>query len=314
MRLFIVEFSCYNPDTDLWVYTQIKSEFSVAGHMEFAFPLLLAFRPNQVSYMPNVLVADLFRVLLTLYFIGLNIRKVLTLEDGARRYYHLYSFQFFGDLLLITIFFGCFGVSLTFDKDQASIFDDDKYYDFNDTSTRFDNMMKLNAWGLLIVLIRFISVFRINLRHHLMLRNIEIAMKNILVYLIMIVPVLISFSVVAYTIWGPYLSIYRKFDWTFLTNFFFAIGVSDPVYLSDINVVWTILFYIVYLFFIVFFFTSAISGIYMDAYRMARFEQGYREDTNKWGLWQYLMWFTGFLPSRYHNRLFRSYLAKEKPS
>lgn len=311
MRLLAIEFSCYNPDVDLWVYTQITLEFSVSGHIEFDLPKLIPFRPNQVSYMSNILVADLFRMLFAFYFIGLNVRKIMKLKDGKRNYHQLYSLQFLVDVLLVALFIACFGMSLTFDKDQGGIFDDDVYYDFNALSNRFDNMIKLNSWVMLIVLIRFVAVFRINVRHHLLLRNIEIATTNILIYMTMIVPVLISFCVVAYTIWGPYLSTYHKFSWAFLTNIFFAIGVSDSIFLSDINVVWTILFYIVFLFFIVFFFTSAISGIYMDAYRMARFEQGYREDTDKWGYVQYIMWFAGFLPSKWQAKLGRRLEIKQ---
>ena len=80
-----------------------------------------------------------------------------------------------------------------------------------------------------------------------------------------------------------------------LNNLLFTIGVSNASVLSKLNLFWTIVFYLIYLFFIVFFILSAFIGIFMDAYRQMRVNEGCRDEIN--GL-DYVDWITGFVPKK----------------
>ena len=61
----------------------------------------------------------------------------------------------------------------------------------------------------------------------------------------------------------------------------------------NINLFWTIIYYLLFMLFSIFFVICAFIGIYMEAYRELKAEEGYRDDYKVWSFLDYLLWVLG---------------------
>ena len=67
---------------------------------------------------------------------------------------------------------------------------------------------------------------------------------------------------------------------------------------------WSVVFLLVYFVFVVYFFLNAFMGIYMEAYRIVRMQDGYDDNNNTLAKTEMLMWFVDWLPYAIKRKMF----------
>lgn len=77
---------------------------------------------------------------------------------------------------------------------------------------------------------------------------------------------LIGFCLAALQIWGPFLKDYRDINWATMGNLMFAVGEADIRVLIQVDLSWTMLFFLVYFFVVFFFLFSSFLGLLYDSY------------------------------------------------
>lgn len=90
--------------------------------------------------------------------------------------------------------------------------------------------MIVNAFELLLLMSRVIFVLRLNQRLNLMLMIVEVAAKNILTYIILVIPIMLAFIYVGVLAWGDSFLDYRSISWSFAFNILFYIGSATTDY------------------------------------------------------------------------------------
>ena len=159
---------------------------------------------------------------------------------------------------------------------------------------------------------RFLVTLTINRRLHLLKLNINIAGRTISFYLLMVSPLVIAFVFISWTVWGPYYIYYRRFGLSVVNNLLFTIGFSNSVVQLEINIFWTVLFYVLFLLFSIFMISCAFVGIYMDAYREVKILEGYRDEVKAWAFLDYLLWILGCFKKKKLRFRIEEYLKKRK--
>lgn len=205
---------------------------------------------------------------------------------------------------MFSLFLAAIGLLALVNVDEASVIEKNEFYDFSLVALAYRNSGIINAWSLLFVIIRLLRSFSVNRRIFLLAEIIGIAAKDLVAYILLLMPLLVGFVFLTLSIWGNYFIYYRSFGYACLYNILFSIGVGNAAVLSKINLFWTLVFYFLYLFFVMFFILSAFIGIYMDAYRQVRIREGYRDDVKVWNLIDYVIWLFGCFPkSKVKNKI-----------
>lgn len=123
---------------------------------------------------------------------------------------------------------------------------------------------------------------------------------------------MIAFCFLSMSIWGPYEVHFRSIGWSMFNNVILILGTGNMLDLYQYNAFWTIVYIIIFVFFVWFFLLSAFTGIYMDTYRTVRGHEGYRDDVTVWYLSDYIIWVLGFLPKSKVKHYIDKYLEARK--
>jgi hypothetical protein len=313
-RAVIITFTFYSPSQDLWALTNLLIEISVTGVVKPNYIAPMVFHPNLQNIKNGDTLFNLivFRFLFCIYYLYLFLRDIFTKNElGKFNFKHIYSIRGLFDLTTFALSIVVLALASSIDEDE-SIINDQEFYDLYKTAQNFRKYIIINSYLLLFIFMRLLLVLRINRRLHLLLLAIEIASKSILFYLIFIMPLMIAFCFLSMSIWGPYEIYYRSIGWSMFNNVILTLGTGNMLDLYQYNAFWTIVYIIIYVFFVWFFLISAFTGIYMDTYRLVRGHEGYRDDVTVWYLSDYIIWVLGFLPKSKVKYYIDKYLEARK--
>lgn len=297
-RAVIVTFTFYSTNQDVWVLTNLLIEISVTGTVKPNYIAPMVFHPNLKNIKNGDTLFNLVvvRFIFCIYFLYLCLRDIFTRNElGKFNLKHIYSLRGLFDFATFALSIVVLALASSIDEDESTI-NDQEFHDYYGTAQNFRKYLILNSYLILLIFMRLLVVFRINRRLHLLLLAIEIASKSIIFYLLFVMPLLIAFCFLAMSIWGPYEVHYRSIGWSMFNNVILTLGTGNMLDLYQYNAFWTIVYIIIFVFFVWFFLLSAFTGIYMDTYRTVRGHEGYRDDVTVWYLSDYIIWVLGFLP------------------
>ena len=295
LRAIVIGFTHYSPNYDYWVFTEILIEISVYGsiYMNDIYPKV--FRPNLQKEEYNYFLAIFFiRGFLSLYFLFYYFYYSLSKDKlNQRNLTYMVSIGGLYDVSLVILSFVSLGYAFELKGDEQSYLNSKKYIDFTTQTINFNYAILINAWAALPISVRFFNCFTINRNVYIMKLNIDLAVKSILTYLVLVLSLFVGFMFVAWNVWGPYYFYYRKLSYTLIHNILFTIGFGNSTLLIKLNLFWAILFYIIYLNFSIFILVCGFIGIYMEAYRQIKLTHGYRDHIKVWAFVDYVVWFLG---------------------
>lgn len=255
----------------------------------------------------------IIKALVSLYFaICFFYYSLIKTKHNVRNLKYMHSFRGLFDLAMIFLSFISLGFGYQVKSDEKSILDNNEYFDFHDISESFNLAIIFNSWSSLFIIFRLLSSLTLNRSLFLIKLNIEIAGKNILYYLVMLQPIMISFVFVSWTVWGPYFFAFRRFGLSLVNNLLFTIGNGNSNLQIQINLFWTITFYLLFWIFSVFIVICGFIGLYMDAYREVKAKEGYRDDMKAWVFLDYLVWVLGCFNKKKIRHKFEELIKKRK--
>ena len=128
----------------------------------------------------------------------------------------------------------------------------------------------------------------------------------------MVMPVIISFGFISWSVWGPYFIYFRSFSLVVVNILLFTVGVGPSNTQLEINMFWTLIFYIFYMIFSIFIVICVYTGIYMEAFREVTIKLGYLDDIKAWSFLDYLVWFLQCFNQKKLRDRIETYLKKRK--
>ena len=143
------------------------------------------------------------------------------------------------------------------------------YYDLEVVYQNYFECVLLNAWLLLIVSFRLLVNFRFSTEINLYIHTVELSAKNIIYYMFILLPLIVSMSVLSSEILGPYNFYYRLPKFVAISNVLFCLGYGDIQSMLYVSPSWVTAFLFVYFFILMFFLYSAYLGIIIDSYRVS---------------------------------------------
>jgi hypothetical protein len=314
LRAIIVTFTHYSPNYDYWMLTQIVIEISVYGSIYVNDVYPLVFRPNlEVKEYQFYLAIFCIRGIVSLYFLfyyfyyGFSKNKM-----NEKNIWYLYSIGGMYDVLLVILSFTALGYAFDIRGDEQSYLKSSKFKDFTLLASNYNNAILLNAWAAVPICVRFFNCFTINRSIYIMKLNIDLAVKSILTYLVLVTSLYIGFMFVAWNVWGPYYYYYRKLSYTLIHNLLFTIGFGNTTLLIKLNLFWTILFYMLYLNFAIFILVCGFVGIFMESYRQIKLTHGYRDHIKVWAFVDYVVWLLGCMNQKRLRQKIEEVVKKKK--
>lgn len=224
----------------------------------------------------------------------------------------MYSIGGMHDILLVVLSFVSLGFAFSVKSDENSDLSSKKYIDFTNKSYNFEYALLMNAWAAIPISVRFFNCLTINHSIYIMKLNIELAVRGILTYLILIVSLFVGFMFISWTIWGTYTIYYRNLSMTLINNILFSIGIGNTSLLIKLNLFWTVLYYILYFNFIIFIMICGFIGIYIEIYREIKQKLGYRDDVKVWAFVDYVVWILGCMNQKRLRQKIEEYIQKRK--
>lgn len=294
----------YQPTYDLWMFVDILVEQTAEGIMYPNKLLPVVIQPNIFKRNKGAYTADIFRLMFSIWVLYLYIKNILSTVDGKKNIAYAYSFLGVIDLLLVAMIIFTFAITYSMNEDEESIYKDQKYKDMTNLVTNYRNYHVFNVLVLVLVIIRIVMFGTINKRIYILLKTVEYAAKNMLSFMIILITILSGFSIISMNIWGFYYLMFSKFEYALLSLLLLNIGqgISDELMEIDFNN--TVIFYLIFYFSVLFFLIATFMGIYMDAYKMVRFTQGYADDESKWDRSTFTMWLADWIPNIIKQKLF----------
>lgn len=100
-------------------------------------------------------------------------------------------------------------------------------------------------------------------------------MKQVIVYMCIIVPFLIGFAIVGWKLWGAYVWEYSTFNKSLLSTLLLLIGITKRDQLEEATVFGTVIYMGIFFILMVYFALSVFLAIYSDSLRITLLHLGY---------------------------------------
>lgn len=300
-RALAITANIYIRSADSWITVLVLFELHVTGVILPSKLIVSTFQPNMFERPKEKSAegADICRLLFVLYFLYVYIMTVLEVKsDGRRNFGHIISFIGMIDLLMIFSVITAFGYSRSVNADSEEIYNSDDFTDMLNLSSNYSASFLWNALAFFFTCLRTLLLLRLNSRIHMIVNTIEMAAASMISYMIIFIPLLIGFCVVAMQTWGSSTFYYYQLDVALTSILVLTIGHVDYEFMLRVNEGWTIFFLIIYFFVMSFFLFGAFMGIYMDTYRLIRLRDGYFDDGNNWTKDQIKQWLLAWMPRR----------------
>lgn len=295
-RVIFLSTNLYQPTYDLWVVVFIIIEFNTNS---FAYPSefnVVAMEPNIVTKYPGSTLADIFRIMLSLYILYIYIATILEYHNGRRNLPHIISFQGLMDLSLIVSVIFSVAISLAINKNEERIYEKNEFVDLGYLINYYRLYHNSNTISLTLIVVRLLMFLTLNKRVYIYMTTIQQAAKSMTSFFICLLLLLLGFTMVAQGLYGQYIYDYHGFIYSALNLLLFSMSHGKFEEMVKIHNQWTGFFLIVFFILIIFSLISVFSGVYMDTYRVVRLTEGYDDDKLFWTWHNIGAWVLDWLP------------------
>lgn len=223
----------YHPSTDYWLVFLAVFECSTSGLVYPSKLNIVALTPNIYDRSSGANTADIFRIIFALYIIYIYVMTVLELRVGKRNIKHAVSFQGLMDLLLVFMIIVSVIMATNINKNEEEIYLKQSYTDLYDIVQLYKQYQNINSTTLILVLIRIIVFMSVNKRIYTLTVMVQHASRNMISFLIILISVLSALALIAESIWGTYIYMYRTYTYSFLSLLLLYIGHGDYKVMFD---------------------------------------------------------------------------------
>mmetsp|Transcript_33977 Transcript_33977/g.59200 ORF Transcript_33977/g.59200 Transcript_33977/m.59200 type:complete len:803 (+) Transcript_33977:3150-5558(+) len=306
----------YSASYDIWINVTILFEFTLTNYVLSTRLTAEVFSPNLFGQRADRLAAqilDILRFVMSFYIIYEIVMTVKDTKKGGRNWKHLISTLGLIDIATWILILASFSMSYELSEDDEALFNDNEFFDAEFYSYNYKICMIINAAVILLIMLRLVFCFRLSRSVHIHLYTIEKASKNVLSFLLILLPIIIGFVILMMNIYGTTIRTFRNFEQTLLRILLLISGYGDILVMLLHYRIETVILWLVYFFGVLFFLISAFMGIYMDAYRQTKMLSG-KDDMNcpKAGKQMYTDWVKASLPGFLKRRCFKGDQEEEQ--
>eukprot|EP00443_Scrippsiella_acuminata_P015314 CAMPEP_0115195544 /NCGR_PEP_ID=MMETSP0270-20121206/14633_1 /TAXON_ID=71861 /ORGANISM="Scrippsiella trochoidea, Strain CCMP3099" /LENGTH=831 /DNA_ID=CAMNT_0002608865 /DNA_START=40 /DNA_END=2531 /DNA_ORIENTATION=+ len=311
-RSVIVSFSAYNFAYDKWVSCDIIFSKAPSGAIE---PLveLHAFRPKIAETKEELTETyiDYARLVIIFYigiFVGMAERHHKIKNHKAGCWYHVSTngicdIGCVACMLCVVIWRNVkFSQSSTKEIMQrvADTSGDKGYYSFSGQATDFVQILRVEGLMMVFLSFRMVNFFRLNRTVYLIWHTLGMALKSFLFVIALFVPTFVGFTLVAHTIYGPYLDNYATVTKTVLQFYRLLEGDLDVDELMGFDTIWAVFIIVCFYVIINYFLLNVFIAVVVDAYYVVQITQATAGD--KWSTMKKVRWFVpGILVNMYQS-------------
>ena len=311
-----------NPSTGIWVAVEYLYEISVLGLVNPTRATVRPFKPNllETGREIGLYVAEFMRLFLLIYIIGACIIvKIVQLQSLSKIFSINMLLQLGSDLALVIISIIIFAfVQVLSDKSTQELLDTDytvEYIYYVTKGNIYSQIFILEALLFVLTMLKLIYVLSIVRTIRIISLSFELAMRHLISYGIVFMPILICFAVIGMGIWGPFSSQYRNFAQAFISVLFFTLGQTDMFTLMTVYEAWSIIYMAIFFLVLIYMIISIFVAIYADNYRLTILAEGYPDESvsykgDKWDKARLklrykrtMVWVLGWLPTNWLKKL-----------
>eukprot|EP00826_Nyctotherus_ovalis_P042064 TRINITY_DN4292_c0_g2_i1.p1 TRINITY_DN4292_c0_g2~~TRINITY_DN4292_c0_g2_i1.p1 ORF type:complete len:194 (+),score=10.19 TRINITY_DN4292_c0_g2_i1:579-1160(+) len=174
----------------------------------------------------------------------------------------------------------------------------------HDLASTYDVLLTLEMTFLLVVLLRFLWVLRLNRYFNVLYFTLMGSFRLLVPYIIFLLCVLSCCAVITQNLWGIFNERYRSFAGAFLASAQALTGAPEIEFWLRKGSDWSIVYFIVYYFCVALLLPRVCIGIFMESYRIAILKIGNPgEEKETWGISKYLGWLFQCCPTCFKNKL-----------
>lgn len=277
----------YSAAYDIWINVTIVRprqlfEFTLTNYVLSTRLTAEVFSPNLFGKRSDKVAAqvlDIIRLLLSFYIVYEFVMTVKEMRKGKRNWMHALTTLGLMDCATFVLVLASFGMSYNLSEDDEALYNDNEFFDAEYFSYNFKICMILNATVILLIMLRLVFCFRLSRSVHIHLYTIETASKNVLAFLLILLPIIVGFVILMMNIYGTTIKTFRNFEQALLRILLLISGYGDILTMLLHYRAETVILWVVYFFGVLFFLISAFMGIYMDAYRQTKMLAG-KNDLN----------------------------------
>ena len=331
-RAVFLYINFYNPSQDLFISTEILFEFSNTGLVTPNHINVRTFKAYVFGTASErgVRTAEFFR-LFCIFYIGyflvfLKFYKIYRCYKTKSTYKNsgktnilsmIFDFKLVLELvidisIMCLVFITFVMVHVASDKTSDEIINSNEYVDLVYKGELYDNVYILEGITQFLLVLKVLHVLTLIKLIRIIHKTTTLAFKQILTYMVIILPLVIAFTLIGMGIYGPFLNEYSTFGNSFVSVLFFSVGQSNTTELMKFNSFWAVV-YVVIVTFIIYLFTSSLIAVYTDAYLTTIMNEGYPSDeiyqsqgkedlatkTSQWTVRDALLWALDLMPNRW---------------
>merc|ERR1719428_156960 len=135
--------------------------------------------------------------------------------------------------------------------------------------------MIVEALLFMAVMVRSLSMVRLNRRIYLLWHAIGDALKAYMYFCMLFIPVFMGFAFFAHNIWGQHVDGFDTLSQTFMSLMVFLKGDIEFARMGMTDVVWTAIFMVTFFFAVTFFMFNVFIVIFIDSYYVMQLTAGY---------------------------------------
>ena len=255
----------------------------------------------ETSYGKGLQALGFLRFFLSLYLavflIGI---KIFRIRDLKLILSYKYLKKFIGDILIIlTMFINLILENGYLNWSTKELLSQSKFIDIMEKSVIFNNIMILDSILLLLLSSKIISIWTILDSVRILLKIVSLSIISIFSYVIVLMPIILSLSVIGVCVYGPYTDYYRTLTESYMSVLFLLFGQWNVSELLKISSFWTIF----YVLFTILISVILINGSFFCAivysFTSVTHNNGYPdEDKDKWTVKESILWIIDFLPNK----------------
>ena len=305
-RALFIACNMYQPSYDLWVVVSIVLEYNTNRLVYPSQFDVVAMQPDLFQRNAGAWTADIFRIIFSLYILYLYVFNILEIRDGHRNIKHIMSFQGLMDLVLVASVIFSVIMSLWIIQNEKKLYEKDVFKDLEPLSLYYRFYNNINSTSIILIIVRILLFLTVNKRVYVLITTIQLAAKNIVSFITIFLLLILAFSMVSQSIWGTQEYLFHNFTYSVLDLLLITLGHGNFESMIYISEGWSVVFLLVYFLFVIYFFLNAFMGIYMEAYRIVRMQDGYNDNDTTWAKTEILMWFVDWLPYAIKRKMFAS--------
>lgn len=298
VRSIIVSQAFYSKSANFYFYTYTNYEIPPYGGILDPQFIVIPFLPNIYKYDYGKLlgILDILRIVIAIILLisgflnftkTYSVAQALPLEEKPTIFDILIETNFMTDIYTFVLYLACFiiklvSLSLNFSSSlffaktnvNGETISIQNNYELFNIAENFQTQIILECLLIFGDIFKFANIFSLNPRFKLFFNYIVLCFRKTIVYFIVVLFLIISFSIFSNNLWGYYTSDYKDIWISITGTLLFSIGHFNGTAYDNNYMIWNIIYILLFFMVFIYFIMTSFVGLYMECYRLNNLQSG----------------------------------------